>query len=96
MTSEETHIGGKPGAGRIDHYTRDGLLIGSVSPNPAIMGAPPNNPSGFLDMYAAVTVNRDPRDSLLEVIAEDNFNLRIAWYRIDDQRIETVIGRITK
>ena len=89
-------IGGEPGAGRIHHYTRDGLLIGLCGPDPKVMGAPPNNPSGFLDMYAAVTVNRDPRDGLLDVFVEDNFNLRIAWYRIDDRRIETITGTIRK
>jgi len=89
-------IGGNPGAGRIDHYTRDGLRIGMCGPNPKVMGAPPNNPSGFLDMYAAVTVNRDPRDGILDVFVEDNYNLRIAWYRIDDRHVETITGTIRK
>jgi hypothetical protein len=89
-------IGGKPGAGQIHHYTRDGLLIGVCGPDPKIMGAPPNNPSGFLDMYAAVAVNRDPRDGLLDVFVEDNFNLRIAWYRIDDRQIETIVTPFTR
>lgn len=89
-------VGGNPAAGQLHHYSRDGLLIGICGPAPQAMGAAPNNPSGFLDMYAAVTVNRDPRDGLLDVFVEDNYNLRIAWYRIDDRGIRTFTGTITK
>jgi hypothetical protein len=43
-----------------------------------------------------VAVNRDPRDGLLDVFVEDNFNLRIAWYRIDDRQIETIVTPFTR
>ena len=85
-------VGGVPVKGVIHHYSQDGLLIGTVGPAPEKMGASPNNPSGFLDMYAAVSVCRDPRDGLLDVFVEDDYNLRIAWYRIDDRQIETLTG----
>ncbi|HEY3332025.1 MAG TPA: FlgD immunoglobulin-like domain containing protein [Capsulimonadaceae bacterium] len=86
-------IGGGPAAGTIYHYTRDGLLVGKVGPSPE-MGRSPDNPSGFLDMFAAVSANRDPRDGQVDVFVEDNFNLRILWYRIDDRDIETLTGAI--
>jgi hypothetical protein len=78
-------IGGNPWKGVLHHYTRDGLLVGMVGPDPKVMGEKPNNPSGLLDMFSAVSVNRDPRDGIIDVFVEDNFNLRIAWYRIDDR-----------
>ena len=80
-------LGGGPWKGVVHHYTRDGLLVGTVGPDPQVMGAAPNNPSGLLDMFSAITVNRDRRDGILDVFVEDNFNLRIAWYRIDDRNL---------
>ena len=89
-------IGGQPWKGVIHHYSSEGLLIGSVGPAPDIMGTAPNNPSGLLDMFAAVTVNRDPRDGIIDVFVEDNYNLRIAWYRIDDRDIETITQAVQR
>jgi hypothetical protein len=67
------------------HYTADGLLIGKLSPGPAM-----GKHSGWLDNHASVAVNRDSRDGLLDVFAEDDFTCRIAWYRIDDREIRTL------
>ncbi len=88
-------LGGDPFHGGLHHYTRDGLLIGKVGPDPKLMGAPPNNPSGLLDFFGAVVVKRNPRDGILDVFAEDDYNLRIAWYRIDDRAIDTISGPLT-
>jgi hypothetical protein len=71
------------------HFSADGLLIGSVGPGEAM-----NKQSGWFDNHACVAVNRDPRDGILDVFAEDDFVLRIGWYRIDDRRIETITGKL--
>jgi sugar lactone lactonase YvrE len=85
-------IGGDPFRGGLHHYTRDGLLVGTVGPDPKLMGEKPHNPSGLLDFFGAVVVKRNPRDGLLDVFVEDDYNLRIAWYRIDDRAIDTLTG----
>lgn len=85
-------IGGDPFHGGLHHYTRDGLLIGKVGPDPKLMGDKPNNPSGLLDFFGAVVVKRNPHDGMLDVFVEDDYNLRIAWYRIDDRAIDTIAG----
>jgi hypothetical protein len=72
------------------HYTPDGLLIGSVGPGKAMAGK-----SGWFDNHACVAVSRDPRDGLLDVFAEDDYVLRIGWYRIDDRDVKTLTGKIT-
>ena len=71
----DTIPGGKGGAivgsGRkaeLYHFTADGLLIGSVLPGEAMA-----KQSGWFDNHACVAVNRDPRDGLLDVFAEDDF-----------------------
>ena len=74
----------------LHHYSADGLRIGSVSPGEAMGGK-----SGWMDNHASVAVNRDPRDGLLDVFAEDDYILRIGWYRIDDRPIETITGTFT-
>lgn len=71
------------------HYNADGLLIGSVSP-----GAAMAKQSGWFDNHACVAVNRDRRDGILDVFTEDDFALRIGWYRIDDGKIDVVTGKI--
>jgi hypothetical protein len=71
------------------HYNADGLLIGSAQP-----GAAMNKQSGWFDNHACVAVNRDRRDGILDVFAEDDFVLRIGWYRIDDRKIDVVTGKI--
>lgn len=85
-------VGGRPRHGIVHHYSREGLRIGAFGPDPKVMGEPPNVTSGALDMFHAINVCRDPRDGLLDVFVEDNYNLRIAWYRIDDRDISTVNG----
>ncbi len=71
------------------HFSADGLLIGSVGPGEAMA-----KQSGWFDNHACVAANRDPRDGILDIFAEDDFALRIGWYRIDDRRIETIIGKL--
>ena len=53
-------VGGDPGRGGLHHYTRDGLLIGTFGPDPKVMGAKPDNPSGLLDYFGAIQARRDP------------------------------------
>jgi sugar lactone lactonase YvrE len=88
-------IGGEPWQGIVHHYTRDGLLIGKVGPSPKLMGEKPNNPSGLLDFFGSVVVRRNPTDGILDVFVEDDYNLRIAWYRIDDRMVDTLSGQMT-
>jgi hypothetical protein len=71
------------------HYSADGLLIGSISP-----GAAMNKQSGWFDNHACVAVNRDRRDGILDVFTEDDFALRIGWYRIDDRKIDVIAGNV--
>jgi len=88
-------IGGDPFHGGLHHYTRDGLLVGKIGPDPKLMGEAPNNPSGLLDFFGAVVVKRNPHDGILDVFVEDDYNLRIAWYRIDDRALDTFSGPLT-
>ena len=87
-------IGGDPFHGGIHHYTRDGLLVGKMTPDLKIMGEPPNHPNGLLDFFGAIVVKRNPHDGILDVFVEDDYNLRIAWYRIDDRAIDTISGKM--
>ena len=66
----------------IYHYNRDGLLVGSARPGKAAGGV-----SGWLDNTASVACNRDPRDGLIDVFAEEDYAHRILWYRFDDSKI---------
>ena len=81
------------GSGRnaeLYHYTADGLLVGSVRPGPAMA-----KQSGWFDNHACVAVNRDPRDGILDVFTEDDYVLRIGWYRIDDRGQERIVRRVS-
>lgn len=81
------------GGGRsahIYHYTADGLLIGTLAPGKAMGGE-----SGWMDNHASVAVNRDPADGVLDVFAEDDYDLRIGWYRVDDRNIRRLQGTLT-
>jgi len=73
------------------HYTADGLLIGRMAPGEAM-----GKQSGWLDNQASVAVSRDPRDKLLDVFVEEDYALRIAWYRADDRAIKTLTGRLKR
>ncbi|MGC8666948.1 MAG: hypothetical protein ACP5VE_02365 [Chthonomonadales bacterium] len=80
------------GGGRsahIYHYTPDGLLAGILAPGKAMGGE-----SGWMDNHASVAVNRDPRDGVLDVFAEDDYDLRIGWYRVDDRHMRRMEGSI--
>jgi len=93
-------VGGNPGRGGIHHYTKDGLLIGQFQSDEARFGgqtdAWKNWPSGLMDFYGALNVVRDPRDGMLDVFVEDDFNNRILWYRVDDRDVKTLSGEIEK
>jgi hypothetical protein len=73
------------------HYTADGLLVGRMEPGEAM-----GKQSGWLDNQASVAVNRDPRDKLLDVFVEEDYALRIAWYRADDRNIATITGKLKR
>jgi Divergent InlB B-repeat domain/FlgD Ig-like domain len=75
----------------VGHYTKEGLLIGSMKSSPTFSD-PAREPwvVGRLDAYLAVNCNRDPRDGLVDVFVEDNLNQRVVWYRIEDTNIRTV------
>ncbi len=87
-------IGGDPWRGGVRHYTRDGLLIGGFQSDARFGTQPLDWPSGLLDSHLAVNCNRDPRDGVLDVWTEDNFNQRLIWYRVDDRDIETFEGKL--
>ena len=78
-----------PETGTVGHYTKEGLLIGSMktsftfrdmSKEPWVVGR--------LDAYLAVNCNRAP-DGLFDVFVEDNLNQRVVWYRVNDSNIQT-------
>ncbi len=77
--------------GHIYHYSRDGLLVGTVVPGAAAGGI-----TGWLDNTAALAAARDPRDHLVDVFTSDNFLYRLLWYRIDDSKLETIRAKITE
>ena len=83
-------VGIDPGRGTVGHYTKDGLLIGSMK-TAKEFSDPTREPwvVGGLDAYLAVNCNRDPRDGLIDVFVEDNMNQRIVWYRVNDTNIQT-------
>ena len=87
-------IGGDPYRGGVRHYTKDGLLIGGFQSDPRFGTKPLDWPSGLLDAQLAVNCDRDPRDGILDVWTEDNFNQRLIWYRVDDRDIETFEGKL--
>ncbi len=73
------------------HYTADGLLVGRLEPGEAM-----GKVSGWLDNQASVAVNRDPRDKRLDVFVEEDYALRIAWYRVDDRDQRTTSGTLKR
>ena len=82
-------VGIDPETGTVGHYTKEGLLIGSMktsftfrdmSKEPWVVGR--------LDAYLAVNCNRAP-DGLFDVFVEDNLNQRVVWYRVNDSNIQT-------
>jgi hypothetical protein len=87
-------VGGDPWRGGIHHYTKDGLLIGSFFSDSRFGVQPIDWPSGMLDAFLAVSCQRDPRDGMLDVFAEDNMNHRLIWYRVDDRDITSVEGKL--
>jgi len=73
------------------HYSGDGLLLGLLAPGEAMC-----KESGWMDNHASVAVNRSPIDNVIDVFSEDDLNLRIGWYRVDDKPIEHIYGKIAK
>jgi sugar lactone lactonase YvrE len=76
--------------GHIYHYEPGGLLIGAAK-----LGDAAGNQTGWMDNTAALSVERDPRDGLLDVFGEDSWLNRMIWYRVDDREREAVTGAVT-
>ena len=81
-------VGIDPEQGIVGHYTKEGLLIGSMKTafkfrdmkmEPWVVGR--------LDSYLAINCQRAP-DGLFDVFVEDNLNQRVAWYRVDDANVQ--------
>lgn len=87
-------VGGDPWRGGVRHYTKDGLLIGGFQSDPRFGTQPVDWPTGLLDAQLAVGCDRDPRDGILDVWTEDNYNQRLIWYRVDDRDIESFEGKL--
>ena len=47
-----------------------------------------------MDNTAALAVNRDPRDGLLDVFGEHSWLNRLIWHRVDDRNIQTLEGPV--
>jgi len=75
----------------IYHYTPDGLRIGEMAP-----GEPADHRTGWMDNTAALAVNRDPRDGIVDVFGEESLDNRILWYRVNDRSISTLMGRVAR
>jgi len=75
----------------IYHYSAEGLLLGALKPGEAMC-----KESGWMDNHACVAVNRDPRDGVLDIFAEDDYVLRIGWYRVNDKDAERIAGNLEK
>jgi hypothetical protein len=73
------------------HYNADGLQIGTAKPGPAAGSA-----TGWLDGTSSVAANRDPRDNVIDVFTSDNYFYRVIWYRIDDRKIATLRGPLSR
>jgi len=82
-------MAGSGSTASVYQYTADGLLIAKMRPGEAMC-----KESGWLDNHASVAVNRDPRDGLLDVFVEDDYVLRIGWYRTDDRLVENIAGTL--
>ena len=74
---------------QIAHFSADGVLVGQAEP-----GAAMGKQSGWFDNHACVAVNRDSRDGLLDVFAEDDYVLRLGWYRVDDAKLTALAQKV--
>jgi DNA-binding beta-propeller fold protein YncE len=74
---------------QIAHFSADGVLVGQAEPGPAM-----GKQSGWFDNHACVAVSRDRRDGLLDVFAEDDYVLRLGWYRVDDAKLTTLTQKV--
>jgi hypothetical protein len=83
-------VAGQFSTAEIYHITPDGIVVGSVKP-----GKPAGGVSGWLDNTASVAANRDPRDGLIDVFAEEDYAHHILWHRIDDSTIDVLKKRFT-
>ena len=41
--------------------------------------------AGWLDNNGSVSINRNPKDGMIDFFAEESFRNRISWYRMDDR-----------
>ena len=80
-------IVGEYSAMRLFHFSPDGLMLQILSPA---------HKTGWLDHNGSLSVNRNPRDGLVDVFAEESLSNRISWYRMDDREVKTVKVAIRK
>jgi hypothetical protein len=73
------------------HFGAGGLLLGVMKPGEAM-----GKQSGWMDNHACVAVARHPRDHRLDVFTEDDYVLRIGWYRVDDRNIQVLEGKVPR
>lgn len=64
----------------IYHFSTDGLLLGVFSPT---------HDTGWLDHNGSIDANRNPKDGMVDLFAEESLHNRISWYRIDDRSVKT-------
>ena len=50
----------------------------------------PRHKTGWLDHNGSISINRNPRDGLVDVFAEESLCNRISWYRLDDRGVKTL------
>lgn len=74
-------IVGEYSAMRLLHFSPDGLMLQILSPR---------HKTGWLDHNGSLSVNRNPRDGLADVFAEESLSNRISWYRLDDREVKTL------
>jgi hypothetical protein len=71
------------------HFNADGLLVGVMKPGDAMA-----KQTGWMDNHASVAVSRDPRDGQWDVFTEDDYVLRIGWYRVKESAPTTLKGPV--
>ena len=80
-TREQGFVTGQFTGKHLYHYSSDGLLLGTLTPE---------HETGWLDHNGSISINRNPEDGLVDVFAEESFRNRISWYRMDDRNVKTL------
>lgn len=84
-------VGGDVVFGKIHHYAKDGLLVGTFGPGANLCGTygivgGNDWPTGAFDAFQCLSCDRGA-DGVLDVFAADNLNQRIIWYRVNDTQL---------